>query len=99
MEPSSFVTNLSSVIVISLALISFYLMVRKKGKYVDVIFGFILGIIVLIKIIYWQQPTPPQVQQHEHEQPQSGFGLLLSIKFKYHHFTKITIWWRLIGKW
>ena len=53
-------------------------MARKKGKYVDVIFGFILGIIVLIKIIYWQQPSP-QVQQHEQEQPQSGFGLLLSI--------------------
>ncbi len=52
MEPSSFVTNLSSIIVISLALISFYLMARKKGKYVDVIFGIILGIIVLIKIIY-----------------------------------------------
>ena len=52
MEPSSFVTNLSSVVVICLALISFYLMARKKGKYVDVIFGFILGIIVLIKIIY-----------------------------------------------
>ena len=78
MEPSSFVTNLSSIVVISLALISFYLMARKKGKYVDVIFGFILGIIVLLKIIYWQQPSP-QVQQHEQEQPQSGFGLLLSI--------------------
>ena len=78
MEPSSFVTNLSSIVVITLALISFYLMARKKGKYVDVIFGFILGIIVLIKIIYWQQPSP-QVQQHEQEQPQSGFGLLLSI--------------------
>ncbi len=52
MEPSSFVTNLSSIVVICLALISFYLMARKKGKYVDVIFGFILGIIVLIKIIY-----------------------------------------------
>ena len=98
MEPSSFVTNLSSVVVISLALISFYLMARKKGKYVDVIFGFILGIIVLIKIIYWQQPSP-QVQQHEHEQPQSGFVLLLSIKFRYHNFAKITIWWKLIGKW
>ena len=98
MEPSSFVTNLSSIVVITLALISFYLMARKKGKYVDVVFGFILGIIVLVKIIYWQQPSP-HVQQHEQEQPQSGFGLLLSIKFKYHHFTKITIWWRLIGKW
>ena len=97
MEPSPFVANISSLAVITLALLSFYLMARKKGKYVDVIFGFILGIIVLIKIIYWQQPSP-QVQQHEQEQPQSGFGLLLSIEFKYHHFTKITIWWRLIGK-
>ena len=98
MEPSSFVTNLSSMVVISLALISFYLMAKIKGKYVDVIFGFILGIIVLVKIIYWQQPSP-HVQQHEQEQPQSGFGLLLSIKFKYHYFAKIKIWWKLIGKW
>ena len=52
MEPTPFVANLSSIIVISLALISFYLIARKKGKYVDVIFGFILGIIVLLKIIY-----------------------------------------------
>ncbi len=52
MEPSSFVANLSSIVVISLALISFYLMARKKGKYVDILFGFILGIIVLLKIIY-----------------------------------------------
>ena len=98
MEPSSFVTNLSSIVVICLAIISFYLMARKKGKYVDVIFGFILGIIVLIKIIYWQQPSP-QVQQHEQEQPQSGFGLLLSIESWYHYFTKISIWWGLIGIW
>ena len=92
MEPSSFVTNLSSIVVITLALISFYLMARKKGKYVDVIFGFILGIIVLIKIIYWQQPSP-QVQQHEQEQPQSGFGLLLSININYHYFRiTSTIW-------
>ena len=92
MEPSSFVTNLSSVVVISLALISFYLMARKKGKYVDVIFGFILGIIVLIKIIYWQQPSP-QVQQHEQEQPQSGFGLLLFININYHYlYITSTIW-------
>ena len=87
MEPSSFVANLSSIVVISLALISFYLMARKKGKYVDVIFGFILGIIVLLKIIYWQQPSP-QVQQHEHEQPQSGLGLLSSIKFLISLFCK-----------
>ena len=92
MEPSSFVTNLSSIVVITLALISFYLMARKKGKYVDVIFGFILGIIVLIKIIYWQQPSP-QVQQHEQEQPQSGFGLLLSININYHYlYITSTIW-------
>ena len=52
MEPSSFVTNLSSIVVITLALISFYLMARKKGKYVDVIFGFILGIIEKRKT-YW----------------------------------------------
>ena len=92
MEPSSFVTNLSSVVVISLALISFYLMARKKGKYVDVIFGFILGIIVLVKIIYWQQPSP-HVQQHEQEQPQSGFGLLLSINSNYHYlYITSTIW-------
>ena len=92
MEPSSFVTNLSSIVVISLALISFYLMARKKGKYVDVIFGFILGIIVLIKIIYWQQPSP-QVQQHEQEQPQSGFGLLLSMNSTYHYlYITSTIW-------
>ena len=92
MEPSSFVTNLSSIVVITLALISFYLMARKKGKYVDVIFGFILGIIVLIKIIYWQQPSP-QVQQHEQEQPQSGFGLLLFININYHYlYITSTIW-------
>ena len=92
MEPSSFVTNLSSIVVITLALISFYLMARKKGKYVDVIFGFILGIIVLVKIIYWQQPSP-HVQQHEQEQPQSGFGLLLSIKINYHYlWITSTIW-------
>ena len=92
MEPSSFVTNLSSIVVITLALISFYLMAKKKVKYVDVIFGFILGIIVLIKIIYWQQPSP-HVQQHEQEQPQSGFGLLLSINIKYHYLRiTSTIW-------
>ena len=92
MEPSSFVTNLSSIVVITLALISFYLMARKKGKYVDVIFGFILGIIVLVKIIYWQQPSP-QVQQHEQEHPQSGFGLFVSINIWYHCFWIITIVW------
>ena len=92
MEPSSFVTNLSSIVVISLALISFYLMARKKGKYVDVIFGFILGIIVLIKIIYWQQPSP-HVQQHEQEQPQSGFGLLLSININYHYLCITSTFW------
>jgi len=52
MEPSPFVANLSSMIVISLALISFYLMARKKGKYVDILFGFILAIIFLLKMIY-----------------------------------------------
>ena len=90
MEPSSFVANLSSIVVISLALISFYLMARKKGKYVDIIFGFILGIIVLLKIIYWQQPSP-QAQQHEQEQPQSGFGLLLSTFLRYHYYAKFAI--------
>ena len=54
MEPSSFVTNLSSIVVITLALISFYLMARKKGKYVDILFGFILAIIFLLKMIYWK---------------------------------------------
>ena len=66
MEPSSFVTNLSSIVVITLALISFYLMARKKGKYVDVIFGFILGIIVLVKIIsvsYTHSPSPRDRQK------------------------------------
>ena len=92
MEPSPFVSNIFSIIIITLSLISFYLMARKKGKYVDVIFGFILGIIVLLKIIYWQQPSP-QVQQHEQEQPQSGFGLLLSIKINYHYlWITSTIW-------
>ena len=78
MEPSPFVANISSIIVVGLALMSFYLMARKKGKYVDIMFGFILGIILLLKIIYWQQPSP-QVQQHEQEHPQSGLGLLFSI--------------------
>ena len=78
MGPSPFIANIFSIIVITLALISFYLMARKNGIYVDVIFAIILGIIVLLKIIYWQQPSP-QVQQHEQEQPQSGFGLLLSM--------------------
>ena len=92
MEPSPFVSNIFSIIIITLSLISFYLMARKKGKYVDVIFGFILGIIVLLKIIYWQQPSP-QVQQHEQEQPQSGFGLLLSININYHYlWITSTIW-------
>ena len=81
MGPSPFVANIFSIIVIALALISFYLMARKRGRYVDIIFAIILGIIVLLKIIYWQQPSP-QVQQHEQEQPQSGFGLLLSIYLK-----------------
>ena len=78
MEPSPFVANISSLAVITLALLSFYLMARKKGQYVDIIFGVILGIIVLLKIIYWQQPSP-QVQQHEQEHPQSGLGLFVSI--------------------
>ena len=85
MEPSPFVANIFSIIVIALALISFYLMARKNGRYVDIIFATILGIIVLLKIIYWQQPSP-QVQQHEQEQPQSGFGLLSSINISYHYF-------------
>ncbi len=52
MEPSSFVANLASIIVISLALFSFFLMFKMKGKYVDIVFGFILAIVVLLKIIY-----------------------------------------------
>ena len=52
MEPSPFVANVSSIVVISLAVISFYLMARKKGKYVDILFGFILAIIFLLKMIY-----------------------------------------------
>jgi len=52
MEPSPFVANLSSFLIIGLALISFYLMARKKGKYVDIIFGFILAIIFFLKILY-----------------------------------------------
>tara|TARA_Y100001936_G_scaffold137178_1_gene133951 strand:- start:524 stop:682 length:159 start_codon:yes stop_codon:yes gene_type:complete len=52
MEPSPFVANIFSIIVIALALISFYLMARKNGRYVDIIFAIILGIIVLLKIIY-----------------------------------------------
>ena len=52
MGPSPFVANILSIIVIILALISFYLMAKKNGKYVDIIFAFILGIIVLLKIIY-----------------------------------------------
>tara|TARA_B100001027_G_scaffold82256_1_gene56377 strand:+ start:256 stop:414 length:159 start_codon:yes stop_codon:yes gene_type:complete len=51
-EPSPFVANISSIIVVGLALMSFYLMARKKGQYVDIMFGFILGIILLLKIIY-----------------------------------------------
>jgi len=90
MGPSPFVANIFSILVIILALISFYLMARKNGKYVDIIFAFILGIIVLLKIIYWQQPSP-QVQQQEQEQPQSGFGLLLSIYTNYHYFFVISI--------
>ena len=92
MGPSPFVANIFSIIVIALALICFYLMARKNGKYVDIIFAIILGMIVLLKIIYWQQPSP-QVQQHEQEQPQSGFGLFVSINFKYHFFYIITIIW------
>ena len=52
MEPSPFIANLSSLIVITLALFSFYLMATKKGNYVDIVFGFILAIVVLLKIIY-----------------------------------------------
>ncbi len=52
MGPSPFVANIFSIIVIALALISFYLMARKNGRYVDIIFAIILGIIVLLKIIY-----------------------------------------------
>ena len=85
MEPSPFVANISRIIVVGLALMSFYLMARKKGQYVDIMFGFILGIILLLKIIYWQQPSP-QVQQHEQEHPQSGLGLLFSINFNTIYF-------------
>ena len=35
----------------SLALFSLYLMIRKKGKYVDIVFGFIIAIVILLKII------------------------------------------------
>ena len=92
MEPSPFVANLASIIVISLALFSFFLMFKMKGKYVDIVFGFILAIVVLLKIIYWQQPSP-QVQQHEQEHPQSGFGLFVSINSQNHCFRIITIVW------
>ena len=52
MGPSPFVSNIFSILVIILALTSFYLMARKNGRYVDIIFAIILGIVVLLKIIY-----------------------------------------------
>jgi len=52
MEPSPFISNLSSIIIICLAIFSFYLMINKKGKYIDIVFGFILAILALLKIIY-----------------------------------------------
>ena len=51
MEPSPFVTNIASIAVISLAIFSFYLMVKKKGKYIDIVFGMILAVIIISKIL------------------------------------------------
>ena len=51
MEPTLFVTNLASVAVISLAMLSFYLMLRRKGKYIDIVFGLILAVIIISKIL------------------------------------------------
>jgi len=52
MEPSPFISNLASIVIICLAIFSFYLMVKKKGKNIDIVFGFILAIMALLKIIY-----------------------------------------------
>jgi len=51
MEPSPFVANIASIAVISLAIFSFYLMVRKKSKYIDIVFGMILAVIIISKIL------------------------------------------------
>tara|TARA_B100000963_G_scaffold60934_1_gene48903 strand:+ start:67 stop:225 length:159 start_codon:yes stop_codon:yes gene_type:complete len=51
MEPSPFVANIASIAVISLAIFSFYLMVRRKGKYIDIVFGMILAVIIISKIL------------------------------------------------
>tara|TARA_A100000164_G_scaffold264374_1_gene236206 strand:+ start:763 stop:936 length:174 start_codon:yes stop_codon:yes gene_type:complete len=51
MEPSPFITNLASIAVISLAMFSFYLMLRRKGKYIDIVFGLILAVIIISKIL------------------------------------------------
>ena len=51
MEPSPFVANIASIAVISLAIFSFYLMVTKKGKYIDIVFGMILAVIIISKIL------------------------------------------------
>jgi|MGYP000028651502 hypothetical protein len=51
MESSPFITNLASIAVISLAMFSFYLMLRRKGKYIDIVFGMILAVIIISKIL------------------------------------------------
>ena len=43
--------EVASIVVIALALLSFYLMFKKQGKGVDVVLGFILAIIIVLKII------------------------------------------------
>jgi hypothetical protein len=51
MEPTPFVDNIASIAVISLAIFSFYLMLRRKGKYIDIVFGLILAVIIISKIL------------------------------------------------
>ena len=51
MEPTPFVANIASIAVISLAMFSFYLMLRRKGKYIDIVFGLILAVIIILSLI------------------------------------------------
>ena len=51
MDSSSFIYNFASGVIICLALFSFYLMLKKQGQYIDIVFGFILAIMALLKIL------------------------------------------------
>tara|TARA_Y100000996_G_C21972402_1_gene417003 strand:+ start:274 stop:432 length:159 start_codon:yes stop_codon:yes gene_type:complete len=51
MEPNNLFNDFASIAVTILALFSFYLMIKKQGRNIDVVLGFILAIFIVLKLI------------------------------------------------